>query len=151
MKDFTASTKLSDIKRSWYLIDVTRKILGRVSTDIAKILMGKSKPYFVSNLDCGDYAVVINAEKIKVTGNKETKKKYSRFSGYPGGYKEEALVDLRKRNPTDIIKYAVLGMLPQNKLRDRMLLRLFIFAGEKHPYAEKFKIQNSKVQVKIKK
>jgi len=151
MKDFTASTKLSDIKRSWYLIDVTGKILGRVSTDIAKILMGKSKPYFVSNLDCGDYAVVINAEKIKVTGNKETKKKYSRFSGYPGGYKEEALVDLRKRNPTDIIKYAVLGMLPQNKLRDRMLLRLFIFAGEKHPYAEKFKIQNSKVQVKIKK
>src|SRR3989344_8889109 len=151
MKDFTASTKLSDIKRSWYLIDVTRKILGRVSTDIAKILMGKSKPYFASNLDCGDYAVVINEEKIKVTGNKETKKKYSRFSGYPGGYKEEALVDLRKRNPTDIIKYAVLGMLPQNKLRDRMLLRLFIFAGEKHPYADKFKIQNSKVQVKIKK
>ena len=139
MKDATSPTKLSDIKRSWHLIDVTGKILGRASTDIAKILMGKSKPYFVPNLDCGDYVIVVNAEKIKVTGNKETKKKYSRFSGYPGGYKEEALIDLRKRNPSDIIKYAVLGMLPQNKLRDRMLLRLFVFAGENHPYKDKFK------------
>lgn len=137
----TKSTKLSDIKRSWHLIDVEGKILGRISTGIAKILMGKSKPYYVSNLDCGDYAVVINAEKIIVTGKKESKKKYSRFSGYPGGYKEEALSDLRKRNPSEIVKYAVLGMLPQNKLRDRMLLRLFIFAGEDHPYTDKFKVK----------
>lgn len=141
MKDATIPTKLSDIKRSWHLIDVGGKILGRVSTEIAKILMGKSKPYYVTNLDCGDYAVVINAGKIKVTGKKESKKKYSRFSGYPGGYKEESLSDLRKRNPSDIVKYAVLGMLPQNKLRDRMLTRLFVFAGEEHPYADKFKVK----------
>lgn len=135
----TKSTKLSDIKRAWHMIDVEGKILGRLSTDIAKILMGKSKPYYVANLDCGDYAVVINAEKIVTTGKKEMQKKYSRHSGFPGGYKEEALIDLRKRNPTEIIKYAVSGMLPQNKLRDRMLLRLFVFAGKEHPYADKFK------------
>ena len=135
----TIPTKLSDIKRSWHLFDVEGKILGRIASEIAKVLIGKSKPYFVSHLDCGDYVVVINAEKIKVTGRKETQKKYSRHSGYPGGYREETLMELRQRNPADIIKFAVLGMLPQNKLRDRMLTRLFIFKGEEHPYKDKFK------------
>ena len=135
----TIPTKLSDIKRSWHLFDVEGKILGRIASEIAKVLIGKSKPYFVSHLDCGDYAVVINAEKVKVTGKKETQKKYSRHSGYPGGYREETLMELRQRNPADIIKFAVLGMLPQNKLRDRMLTRLFIFKGEEHPYKDKFK------------
>ncbi len=139
MKDATTSTKLSDISRSWHLFDVEGKILGRISSEIATVLMGKAKPYFVSNLDCGDYVVVVNASKIKVTGNKETQKKYSRVSGYPGGYREESLADLRKRNPTDIIRFAVLGMLPQNKLQDRMLTRLFIFADAEHPYKDKFK------------
>lgn len=141
MKNFTNPTKLSDIRRSWHLFDVEGKILGRIASEIAKVLIGKSKPYFVSNLDCGDYAVVINAEKIKVTGNKELQKKYSRHSGYPGGYREETLMELRHRNPTDIIRFAVLGMLPQNKLRARMLTRLFIFAGEEHPYRDKIKNQ----------
>lgn len=141
MNQMTISTKAQDIKRSWHLIDANEKILGRISSEIAKILMGKSKPYFVNNLDCGDFVVVINAEKVKVTGNKEIKKKYSRHSGYPGGYKEETLMDLRKRNPTEIIRFAVLGMLPQNKLRDRMLTRLFIFSGEEHTYKDKFKSQ----------
>ena len=135
----TIPTKLSDIKRSWHLFDVEGKILGRIASEIAKALIGKSKPYFVSNLDCGDYVVVINAEKIKVTGKKETQKKYSRHSGYPGGYREESLMELRKRNPTDIIRFAVLGMLPQNKLQDRMLTRLFIFKGAEHTYKDKFK------------
>lgn len=142
-QDITKPTKLSDIKRSWHLIDASEKILGRVSSEIAKILMGKSKPYYVTNLDCGDYAVVINAEKIKVTGKKETQKKYSRHSGFPGGYKEEALSELRKRNPGEIVRRAVLGMLPQNKLRDRMLLRLFVFPGGEHPYKDKFKTKKS--------
>mgnify|MGYP001617474978 FL=1 len=134
----TTPTKLSDIKRSWHLFDAQGKILGRIASEIAQVLIGKSKPYFVSHLDCGDYVVVINAEKVKVTGKKETQKKYSRHSGYPGGYREETLMELRQRNPADIIKFAVLGMLPQNKLRDRMLTRLFIFKGEEHPYADKF-------------
>lgn len=144
MKDTTTSTKLSDIKRSWHLFDVDGKILGRIASEIATVLMGKSKPYFVSNLDCGDYVVVINAEKIKVTGKKELQKKYSRYSGYPGGYREETLMDLRKRNPTDIIRFAVLGMLPQNKLQDRMLTRLYIFKGAEHTYGDKFKVKSEK-------
>lgn len=139
MKDMTASTKLSDIKRSWHLFDVKGKVLGRIASEIAQTLIGKSKPYFVNNLDCGDYAVVINAASVKVSGNKELQKKYSRHSGYPGGYREETLMDLRKRNPEDIIRFAVLGMLPQNKLKDRMLTRLFIFKGAEHTYKDKFK------------
>lgn len=147
----TKSTKLSDIKRAWRLFDVNGKTLGRVASEITTVLMGKSKPYFVSSLDCGDYVVVINAANIKVSGNKELKKKYSRFSGYPGGYREETLMDLRSRNPGDIIRYAVLGMLPQNRLRDRMLTRLFIFKGAKHKYEDKFKIKNEEPKVKVEK
>ncbi len=142
MKDTTKATKLSDIKRSWYLFDVKGKTLGRVASEIATVLMGKSKPYFVSNLDCGDYVVVINAASIKVTGKKEQQKKYSRHSGYPGGYREESLMDLRSRNSGDIIRFAVLGMLPQNKLQDRMLTRLFIFKGAEHKYEDKFKVKS---------
>ena len=142
MKDSTVSTKLSEIKREWNFFDAKEKILGRISSEIAKVLMGKSKPYFVNNLDCGDYVVVINASFVKVTGKKETQKKYSRHSGYPGGYREESLMDLRSRSPEDIIRFAVLGMLPQNKLRDRMLTRLFIFKGEEHKFKDKFKSRN---------
>jgi len=145
-KKVTISTKLSDIKRAWHLFDLNEKILGRVASQIATVLMGKSKPYFVSNLDCGDYVVVINAQTVKVSGNKESQKTYSRHSGYPGGYREETLMELRKRNPEDIIRFAVRGMLPQNKLQDRMLTRLFIFKGAEHTYEDKFKNQNSKVK-----
>lgn len=138
------STKQSDIKRSWHLVDVSDSILGRVSTKIATILMGKAKPYFVKNLDCGDYVVVVNAGKVKVTGKKDLLKKYYRYSGYPGGLKIETLESLRKRKPEEIIRHAVSGMLPQNKLRDRMLARLFVFGGEEHPYKDKFKARNPK-------
>lgn len=134
----TKATKISDIKREWHLIDLKEKILGREASDIAMILAGKSKPYFVRNLDCGDYVVVINAKEIKVTGKKESLKTYYRHSGYPGGFKAEKLMDLRKRRPGEIIKEAVKGMLPQNKLRDKMLNRLFIFSGEEHRYKDKF-------------
>lgn len=133
------ATKAKDIKRQWHLINVDEKILGRISTEIANLLMGKSKSYFVRNLDCGDFVVVINSKKVKVTGNKESKKVYYRHSGYPGGFKEESLGELRSRRPNDIIKHAVSGMLPQNKLRDQMLNRLKVFEGEKHDYQDKFK------------
>ncbi|MDP2637914.1 MAG: 50S ribosomal protein L13 [Candidatus Levybacteria bacterium] len=148
MKDATVSTKSSDIKRSWHLFDVKGKILGRVASEIAQVLMGKSKPYFVNNLDCGDYVVVTNASQVKTTGNKEVQKIYSRHSGYPGGYRAESLMDLRKRNPSDIIKFAVSGMLPQNKLQDRMLTRLFIFKGAEHTYGDKFKVKVEDKKVK---
>jgi large subunit ribosomal protein L13 len=136
---FTASTKTSDIKRSWHLVDLKDKILGRIASTISVLLMGKSKPYFVRHLDVGDYVVVINAKDVKVTGKKEILKKYYRASGYPGGLRIESLGDLRQRKPEEIIRHAVSGMLPQNKLRDRMLGRLFVFAGEEHRYRDKFK------------
>ncbi|MCL6096246.1 MAG: 50S ribosomal protein L13 [Patescibacteria group bacterium] len=138
----TKATKIADIKRQWHLIDLKEKILGREASRIAMLLTGKSKPYFVRNLDCGDYVVVINAKDIKVSGKKESLKTYYRHSGYPGGFKAEKLSDLRKRRPGEIIKEAVKGMLPQNRLRDKMLDRLFIFSGEEHRYQDKFKIKN---------
>ena len=132
------STKASEIKREWHLLDIDGKTLGRISTEIAGLLMGKGKPYFVRNLDCGDFVVVINSKKVKVTGNKETKKVYYRHSGYPGGFKAETLGDLRNRKSNDIIKHAVTGMLPQNRLRDQMLTRLKIFEDLEHNYQDKF-------------
>lgn len=146
MKDQTQSTKESDIKRTWHVIDVDGKILGRTSTDIAKLLMGKSKPYFVRNLDCGDYVVVINAKNVKVTGNKEEKKAYYRYSGYPGGLKSRTLQVMRDIKPEEIIRHAVKGMLPQNKLRDTMLKRLFVFSESEHPYSNKIKDQKSNIK-----
>lgn len=136
------TTKASDIKRDWHVVDVKGKILGRISGEIAKLLIGKQKPYFVSHLDCGDYVVVVNAKGVAVTGRKEVQKKYYRHSGYPGGLKVETLNKLRERKPQDIIIHAVKGMLPQNKLRDRMLGRLFVFAGEEHPYKDKLVVSS---------
>lgn len=137
MDKSTKPTKAADIKRSWQLVDVGGKILGRISSEITKLLMGKSKPYYVRNLDCGDYVVVINAKDIKVTGKKETDKKYYRHSGYPGGLRVETLKELRESKPEEIIRHAVKGMLPQNKLRDRMLTRLFVYKDKIHPYTDK--------------
>ena len=133
------TTKAKDIKREWHLVDVKGEILGRISTKIAGLLMGKAKPYFVRNLDCGDYVVVINAKDVKVTGKKETLKKYYRYSGYPGGLKAETLQNLRERRPTEIIRHAVSGMLPQNKLKSKMLKRLSVFADQNHSHQDKFK------------
>ncbi len=133
------ATKASEIKREWHLIDMDGKTLGRTSTQIANLLMGKSKSYFVRNLDCGDFVVVINSKNVKVTGNKETKKLYRRHSGFPGGFKEETLGELRERKSDEIIRHAVKGMLPQNRLRDRMLTRLKIYEDDAHEYADKFK------------
>ena len=135
----TTATKANDIKREWHLIDVKDQTLGRVSSKIAQLLMGKGKPYFVRNLDCGDYVVIVNAKNVKVTGRKEVQKRYNRHSGYPGGFKSETLKELRIRKPEEIITHAVKGMLPDNRLQDRMLARLFVFSGEEHTYQDRFK------------
>ncbi len=134
----TKSTKTKDVKREWHLVDAKEKVLGRTSSQIALLLMGKAKPNFVRNLDMGDYVVVINAKSVKVTGNKENLKKYFRHSGYPGGFKAETLAELRNRKPEGIIIHAVSGMLPQNKLKAKMLKRLYIFSGKEHNYVDKF-------------
>ena len=139
----TVSTKNTDIKRAWHLVDVKDATLGRVASNIAQKLMGKSKPYFVRNLDCGDYVVVTNAAFVKVTGNKTAKKTYYRHSMYPGGLKAEAFDKLLGRRPEEVILHAVKGMLPQNKLRDTMLKRLYVFAADTHKYEDKFQTNKS--------
>ncbi|MEK7060853.1 MAG: 50S ribosomal protein L13 [Patescibacteria group bacterium] len=138
MKVSTGSTKVKQIKRTWHLIDVKSAVLGRVAVEIASKLMGKTKPYFVRSLDCGDFVVVINAKKVAVTGHKEKEKLYTKYSGYPGGLKTKFLWQVRSERPTTIIRRAVMGMLPKNKLRNRMITRLYIYADDKHPYNDKF-------------
>lgn len=125
-------------KRRWHLIDAQGQILGRLSTKVARFLMGKDKVEYVPYLDLGDYVVVINAKNVAVTGRKETDKIYYRHSGYPGGLKAETLRELRQRRPEEIIRRAVKGMLPQNKLGRRMITRLHLFADDQHPYQDKF-------------
>ena len=135
----TRSPKAKEIKREWHLIDAKDKVLGRLATQIAQLLMGKNKPYFTRHLDCGDYVVVINAKEVKVTGKKEKQKIYYRHSGYPGGLKETPLWMLREKHPERIIINAVSGMLPKNKLKKGMLARLKVQPGREHPYQDKIK------------
>lgn len=131
-------TKQSAIDHSWKLVDANSKTLGRIATEIAVLLVGKQKNYFVRHLDCGDHVVVINAEKIKVTGNKLSNKIYTRYSGYPGGLKKMTLEQLKEKNPMQVIRHAVWGMLPNNKLRDIWIKRLHVFA-QNHQYGDIFK------------
>lgn len=138
MKNITSSTKGKEIRRTWHHFDVKNEVLGRMATVIAHTLMGKSKPKFVRNMDCGDYVVVTNAKFVSVTGKKEVQKMYSRFSGYPGGLKKIPFWKMQQQNPSEIVRHAVWGMLPKNKLRDRLMTRLFIFPEEDHPYRERF-------------
>lgn len=141
MKVQTKATKQAEIQHLWHLVDVKDQTLGRIATVIAERLMGKTKPQFVRNLDCGDYVVVTNAALVKVTGRKEEQKVYARHSGYPGGFRSETLKELRDRRPEEIIKHAVKGMLPDNRLRATMLTRLFVFPGSEHAYNDKFIIK----------
>ena len=126
----TYSTKLADIKRESYTIDASDQILGRLAARIAVLLMGKDKPLFTRNMDVGDFVIVTNAEKIKVTGNKIQQKTYYRHSGYPGGLKSTTLGKMMTTHPDRVIEYAVKGMLPTNRLRARMMKRLRIYPGE---------------------
>jgi len=130
---------MSNIKRSWHLVDAKDQILGRVATKIARLLTGKDKVEYVPYLDGGDHVVVVNAKEVAVTGKKEKQKTYYRYSGYPGGLKAETLRELRERRPEEILRRAVKGMLPKNKLQKSMLKRLYIFTNSEHPYKEKFK------------
>ncbi len=138
----TESIKEKEIKRQYYLVNAEGKILGRLASQIAKLLQGKNKVNYVPYLDIGDYVVVINAQKVKVSGKKSIQKKYTRYSGYPGGLKETTFSQLFSKNPAEVIKKAVWGMLPKNKLRKKMIKRLFISNNETHPFEEKIKLLN---------
>jgi large subunit ribosomal protein L13 len=145
MVNLTVSTKpvkAKEIKREWHLIDASSKILGRLAPEVVKLLQGKHKRNYVPYLDMGDYVVVINAKKLVVSGKKANQKIYTRYSGYPGGLKEISFNKLLEEKPEEILKRAVSGMLPKNKLRKKRLARLYVFADENHPFADKFK--NSK-------
>ena len=135
----TYSTKSKDIKRSWHLIDAKDQVLGRLATKIATLLQGKSKPYFVSHLDCGDYVVVINSNQVKVTGKKAQNKIYYHHSNYPSGLKSITFENLLKKDSRKIITLAVKNMLPKNKLRALRLPRLKVFKDDQHIYQDKFK------------
>ena len=130
----TYSPKPTELTHEWYVIDASDLALGRLSTLVATYLMGKHKPQFAAHLDCGDNVVVINAGKVKLTGNKLQDKKYYRHSGYPGGIKETAASDLMLSNPARIVETAIAGMLPKNRLRDDRLYRLKVYATDEHPH-----------------
>lgn len=131
----TYSVKAKEIKREWHVIDASDKILGKVATEAADLLMGKTKAIFTRNLDTGDYVVVTNASKVKVTGKKLEQKMYYRHSGYPGGFRAVPLAEMLKKKPEMVIEHAVKGMLPQNKLGDAMIKKLKVYAGAEHPHA----------------
>jgi large subunit ribosomal protein L13 len=130
-----STIKPNEIERKWYLVDAQEVILGRAASKIAQILSGKHRPYYSPQWDMGDYVVVINAEKIMVTGKKEQSKKYYRHTGYPGGLKEQNLGEVREKYPERLLEKAVRGMLPQNRLQEEILTKLYIYSGSEHPHA----------------
>jgi len=130
----TYSTKAADIQRQWHVIDASGKVLGKLATQAAILLMGKHKPIFTPHLDTGDFVVIINAEKVRFSGNKEEKKVYYRHSGYPGGLKSVTLEEMMQADPTRVIEKAVKGMLPTNRLRAVRLKKLKVYVGEAHPH-----------------
>ena len=135
----TYSTKISDIERQWHVIDASDKILGRLATQIAGLLMGKHKPIFSRNLDTGDFVVVINADKVRVTGNKIKQKLYYRHSGYPGGLKAISLEKMMQTYPTRVIEHAVKGMIPHTRLGASLMKKLRVYVGETHPHQGQIK------------
>jgi len=130
----THSTKASDINREWYLVDAEGQTLGRLASEIAQVLRGKHKPIYAPHLDTGDYVIVINAEKIHVTGKKLDQKIYHRHSGYPGGLKSITLREQLKKHPSRVIHSAVRGMLPHNRLGRATMRKLKVYAGDAHPH-----------------
>jgi large subunit ribosomal protein L13 len=135
----TYSTKASDIKREWHVIDASGRTLGRLASEVAQLLHGKHKPMYVPHLDTGDYVIVINADKVRVTGNKAKQKLYYRHSGYHGGLKSTSLAEMMESHPTRVIEHAVKGMLPKGPLGRAMFKKLKVYAGPDHPHQAQVK------------
>lgn len=132
MKTFVATPE--NRQRDWHVVDAEGKTLGRLATQIASILRGKNKPEYTPHCDTGDFVVVINAEKVAVTGNKLEQKRYWRYSGYPGGMRSRTLAEMLERRPEEVLRKAVRGMLPRNRLARQQLRKLKIYAGPEHPH-----------------
>lgn len=131
----TRFVKPEDANRRWYIVDAKDKVLGRLASDIAKVIRGKNKPTFTPNTDTGDFVVVINADRVKVTGKRELLKTYSHHSGYPGGLKTKSFDEIMKKKPEFLIENAVKGMLPKNRLGNKLIKKLKVYAGENHPHS----------------
>ena len=131
----TRSIRANEISREWFIVDAEGQTLGRLASEIAQIIRGKKKPFFTPNMDMGDFVVVVNAEKVKVTGNKEKDKSYFRHSGYPGGVTQISLRKVRQDYPERIITNAVKGMLPHNRLGRQLLTHLKVYSGADHPHS----------------
>ncbi len=130
----TYVTKPEDIERDWYVVDASGQTLGRLASEVAQIVRGKHKPIYSPSVDVGDYVIVVNADKVHVTGRKLDQKIYYRHSGYPGGLKEVSLRRMLEEQPTRVIEHAVRGMLPKNRLGRKMLKKLKVYAGSSHPH-----------------
>jgi large subunit ribosomal protein L13 len=133
MKTYLPKVNLD--QRKWHVIDADGAVLGRLAVQIADVLRGKNKPVFTSHIDAGDFVVVINAEKVMVTGKKETEKLFMSYSGWKGGERFRSVADIRQKRPEDLIMHAVKGMIPKNRLGKRMLTKLKVFKGAQHPHA----------------
>ena len=131
----TISATAEGVTKEWYVIDATNEVLGRLASQIAKILRGKNKPCYPPHADCGDYVIVINADKVKLTGKKMTDKVYVRHTGYPGGQRFATPADYLAKKPTFVIEKAVKGMLPKTRLGEHIIKNLKVYAGEEHPHA----------------
>ena len=137
----TISANKESVEKNWYVVDADSRVLGRVASQVAKIIRGKHKPSYTPHIDCGDNVIVINAEKVKFTGNKLTRKQYISHSGYPGGQKSLTPKQLLAKNPERIFEHAVKGMLPKNRLGRQLFKNLHVYVGKTHPHKE----QNPKV------
>lgn len=135
----TYSARPADIEREWHVIDAADKTLGRLCTEVARLIMGKHKPIFTPSQDTGDFVIVINADKVRVTGKKPQQKLYYRHSGYPGGFKSISLEKMMQQFPTRAVEHAVNGMLPHTRLGSRMKKRLRVYAGAEHPHVSQLK------------
>ena len=140
-----------DIKRSWHHVDATGKIVGRLASEVATVLMGKNKAQFVPYMDNGDFVVITNASKITISGKKGEQKNYYRHSGYPGGLKTESFNHFLERRPEEVVRHAIKGMLPKNKLGRRMIKKLHVFAGPEHKFVKQLgqKTEEMKGEVQV--
>jgi len=131
----TKSAKKQEVERKWFVVDAQTDVVGRLSTKIATVLRGKHKPSYTPHVDTGDYVIVINADKVRFSGNKMFQKEYQRYSGYPGGQKSRTVAEMLEKKPEAIIEKAVRGMLPKTRLGRQMINKLFVYTGPEHPHA----------------
>ncbi len=133
MKSYIA--KPAEVERKWYVVDAEGKTLGRLASEVASVLRGKKKPIYTPHVDCGDYVIVVNAEKVAVTGKKRQEKIYKRHTGYPGGLRETTFAELQAKKPEEIVRHAVKGMLPDGRLGRQMFKKLYVYVGPEHKHA----------------